>query len=70
MLRVEVGARELRNQAGGEGGGWLDTSMRRGVGGARECGSTFARENLKLRADGPHANGLKVGGPFLSPPRS
>ena len=27
MLRVEVGACALRNQAGGEGGGWLDTSV-------------------------------------------
>ena len=65
MLRVEVGARALRNQAGGEGG--VDTSVRRGVGGARECCSIFAREHSKLRADGPHANGLKVGVPFLSP---
>ena len=67
MLRVEVGARALRNQAGGEGGGWLDTSVRRGVGGARECCSIFAREHSKLRADGPHANGLNVGEPFHSP---
>ena len=36
-------------------------------GGARECGSIFAREHSKLRADGPHANGLKVGELFLSP---
>ena len=66
MLRVEVGARALRNQAGEEWG-WLDTSLRRGVGGARECGSIFAREHSKLRADGPHASGLKVGDPSLSP---
>ena len=66
MLRVEVGARALRNQAGGEGG-WLDTSVRRGLRGARECGSIFARDYSKLRADGPHANELKVGGPFFSP---
>ena len=48
-------------------GGWLDTSVRRGLMGARECGSIFAREYSTLRADGPHANGLKVGDPFLSP---
>ena len=36
-------------------------------GGARECGSIFVREHPKLRADGPNANGLKVGDPFLSP---
>ena len=63
---VEVGASALRNQAGWEGG-WLDTSVRRGLRGARECGSIFAREYSKLRADGPHANELKVGDPFLSP---
>ncbi len=64
MLRVEVGAHALRNQEGGEGG--VDTSVRRGVG-ARECCSIFARGHSKLRADGSHANGLKVDDSFLSP---
>ena len=66
MMRVEVGARALRNQAGGEGGGgWIHACD--AVGGARECCSIFAREHSKLRADGPHGNGLKVGDPFHSP---
>ena len=66
MLRVKVGARALRNQAEVKGGvgGYKRAPW---SGGARECGSIFAREHSMLRADGPHANGLKVGEPFLSP---
>ena len=67
MLRVEVGARALRNQAGEEGGVVGYKRAPRSRWGARECGSIFARKHSKLRADGPHANGLKVGEPFLSP---
>ena len=63
---VEVGASALRNQAGWEGG-VVGYKLAPGLSGARECGSIFAREYSKLRADGPHANGLKVGDPILYP---
>ena len=46
MLRVEVGARALRNQAGGEGG--LDTNLRHGVGG-RASVVAFSRWNISTR---------------------
>ena len=45
MLRVEVGARALRNQAGGDRGNWLDTSVRHGVGG-RASVIAFSRGNI------------------------